>query len=215
MARLANIVWEIPEPLSVGGTTDMLEKAVDAALLQHRSDALPVHFTKEAIQRYPEAYKYACPGPSPRNKVGGAMKMEREALSAWLKAASPEVRRNYFAEWREEQRGRLRDATRATRGRVAAGTRERSRDRRNEIPLFDTGAMKSLVLGGGGRLSGPAINRTLHLEIPLAYVHVQRRNWKGGAVNKSKAIQATAPAEIEAFAARMDAVLQAQFDAIP
>jgi hypothetical protein len=215
MARLANIVWELPEALSVQGTTAMLERAVDAALLQHRSDVLPRHFTREAIQRYPEAYKYACPGPSPRNKIGAALKLERGALSAWLKAAGPEVRRNYFAQWRQEQRERLADATRATRGRVASGTRERSRDRRNEIPLFDTGAMKALALGGGGRITGPATSRTMHLDIPLPYVHVQRKNWKGGALNKSKALQATANDEIEAFAARMDAVLQAQFNAIP
>lgn len=218
MPRLPNISYDIdgwPADLSPSGATAILEAAVDEALHAHRQDALPRHFTREALTRYPDAYRYATPGPNPKNKVSAAMGMERNALSAWLKAQSPEQRRNYFAQWRRDQRERLSEQTAATRGRVSTGGRQRSQDRANQIPLVDTGAYRSMVLRGGGDIRGPAWNRTMRLQVPLLYAHVVVKNWKGGGLNKTKAVQATTTDEQDAFAARMDAALQASFSAIP
>lgn len=218
MPRLPNIAYDVeswPAALTPAGASAMLEEAVDAALLAHRAEFLPRHFTREAIGRYPEAYRYACPGPNPKNKLAAAMQLERHALSAWLKAASPQQRKDYFADWRRRQRERLSAATTETRGLVSTGGRQRTKDRNNEVPLFDTGAYRAVVLGGAGKISGPAWNRTMSLQVPLLYANVVRYNWRGGGLNKTRAVQATTSAEQDAFAARMDSVLQTAFNAIP
>lgn len=215
MPRASAIVWEMPEELNEAGTTAMVETAVDAALLNHRRDALPRHFTREAIGRYGAAYEGACPGPSPRNAIAKAAALERGALSAALKGMSTESRRDYFANWRREQRERMLESTRATRGLVSSGSRDRTKDRRNEIPLYDTGAYKAFVLQGAGTLAGPTFSRTMKIEVPLPYANVVRKNWKGVGLKKTPAVQATTTDEVEAFAATMNTRLQEQFNAVP
>jgi len=209
------LTWELPIQLSPVGIAKMAGDAVDEALLNHRKRFLPMHFTREAKSRYPKEYEFATPGPNPKNKLATLAAQSREAVSAYLKAAGPAGRAAYFSEAAARKRAALAAAVTAGRGHISTGTRERTRDRRNEIPLFDTGAMKSLVLGGTAVLAGSATKRTLRISVPLTYANVSRKTWKGGALNKTKAVQAVTPEEVDGFASIANAALQTAFNAIP
>lgn len=214
MARLPSATWELPPELAERPFRQMVSDTVDGAILEYRSGILPRHFTREALTRYPEEYRFACPGPSPKNKTQQLELAHGAAMSAYLKALGPEGRRNYYAAWRQRQRERLMAETLETRGLVSQGSRERSRDRKNEVPLFDTGALKMHTLRGSASITGTPQRRLLGLDIPLPYLHVKRRNWKGGFLDKVKALQASSPDESEWFAGRVETTLARRFAAL-
>lgn len=223
--RHGQIVTRVSEVALTSVLPQQLERAVDAGLWAHRMTFLPVHFTREALSRYAEEYRLACVGPRPRALKAQEMAKERHLMSEKLKAMNRVERAAFFAEeraakraklpaWRMRQREKLAVFMRENRGLVSRGSRERSRDRNNDIPLYDTGAYKGSVLKGEAELQGNWQSRRLVLNAPQPYAHVVVPNWRGPGFNKTKAVEATTPEEWDSFAQTMEAEMQRQFDAM-
>lgn len=201
--------WNGPD-LSVPGVRRLLEKALDAALLAHRRVFLPRHFEAAAIARYPAEYAAACPRRD--TQAAAFRKMDRETLSRRLKSMTPDQRRRYFSEWRDRQRQGLAQRVYAERGRVSMGTRLRSIDRRNEIPLVDTGRMRASVTAGAATIAGPVHRRHMDLQNLPAYAPLKHVNDKG-VFDKVLAVQAVRSDETDEFARVMDQTIQQALNA--
>jgi hypothetical protein len=221
--RRALLPFEIPEGLYPAALLDDYSRAKDAGLVNHRKQFLPIHFTKTALQRYAEAYRFACVGPKPRSMKAQQRAAERQERTARIKAMTAKERADFFGSertakrlnlpaWRQEQRAKLMWTMRSGRGLISTGARERSKDRNNEVPLYETGEYKGSLLRGAAVLSGGFKSRRMTLSAPQPYAHVVVPNWRGPGLNKTKAAEATIPYEWEAFGRAMEQSLQRDFD---
>jgi hypothetical protein len=221
--RRGLLPFELPEGLYPAALLDDYSRAKDAGLVNHRSKFLPIHFTKTALQRYAMEYRLACVGPKPRSLKGQQMAAERRQMSEALKAMTVKERADFFSQersarranlpqWRKDQRERLRLTMQLGRGRISWNARERSKDRNNEIPLWETGEYKASILNGSAVLTGSYKSRRMTLSAPQPYAHVVVENWRGPGFNKTKAVEATIPIEWEAFKDAAERSLQRDYD---
>ena len=165
------------------------KKALQSAFRFHRWKYLPFHFSKAAFLRYPQEYANSGARSNPLNQGGvkqsvfnpGSLSPKR--LAMYNSPEARQARGDLIAESRKSSKGQ------------AYLT---SRDRRNEIPLYDTGRTKSMVLQGAYSFAGNPDNYKMSIPVP-PYISWRSYRTDGKMWDKKAAAEAVRKDEIEIF----------------
>jgi len=176
---MARITIDTPD-LSERGMTGAFREALDAGLRHHRTAYLPLHFRREAPQRYPVEYAAHVAAVARRAKRA---KMRRSAAD-W---------KEYYQQRQELRRERWRQ-------RDLQGGGRRSLDPDGTVPLVQTGRLRLTILSGSVSMVGAVRVRSMKFNAVPRYLFPYGPNQ----MNKVAALQALRQDEEEQFAAVVD-----------
>lgn len=194
------ITYKLP-PIARGQSRAVFTAAVDTGLRAHRDTFLPLHFTPAAISRYPVAYRTACPK---RGQQAAKAAESNAQITAMLNGMTTQQRQD----WRRRRKDKA-----AARKALDQAQPLRSLDPTNQIPLVDTGRLRTAVLSGQVQFIGrPEIRRMKMFPPFYTYIKTKPKKTAGDWFDKVAAVQEIIPAEEQAFAKTFEAQLQNAFN---
>jgi len=190
------ITYKLPD-IANGKSRAAFTRAVDAGLVAHRQKFLPIHFTPEALSRYPGPYRTACP------KRTAAATVQAQ-ITAMLDGMSPQQRQD----WRRQRKDKS-----SARKALDQANPLRSIDKDNSIPLVDTGRLRNAVISGQAQFIGRPEIRRMKLFPPFyTYIKTKPKKTAGDWFDKVAAIEAVIQAEEQAFADILETKIQEAFN---